>query len=446
MSQDLHSFINDLTWGSLPPEVQRMAERCLLDLIGTAAAGRRTDLANIICGHAARMFGSSEPAFSCRILFDGRRASLGGAALAGGMTIDSFDSHDGHVLTKGHAGVAILPVVLAIADRLDTPMSGAEFLTSLVIGYEVAIRAGIAQHRMCCDYHTSGAWNALGVTAVAARALKLDRARFAEAMGIAEYHGPRSQMMRCIDFPTMVKDGSGWGAMTGISAAYLAADGFTGAPALVWEDNAVADLWSDLGQRWRILEQYFKPYPVCRWAQPAVEAGLSLIRQHHPDPSDIERIEVETFEAAVRLDQARPATTEQAQYSLPFPLAAVTVHGTLRPEAVTAGGLNDKAVQEMSSLVQLRTDAAIEARFPSERLARVTYVLRDGTRLTSDAMPARGDAERPLTDEEVILKFRELGEALGAPDRAQAIELEVGQLAIRTDVSMLLDLILDSVN
>ena len=51
------------------------------------------------------------------------------------------------------------------------------------------------------------------------------------ALGIAEFHAPRSQMMRCIDYPTMLKDGSGWGAMAGVSAAYLAADGFTGAPA-----------------------------------------------------------------------------------------------------------------------------------------------------------------------------------------------------------------------
>ena len=61
--------------------------------------------------------------------------------------------------------------------------------------------------------------------------MPLDDERLRHAFGIAEYHGPRSQMMRCIDFPTMVKDGSDWGAAVGVSAAYLARDGFTGAPA-----------------------------------------------------------------------------------------------------------------------------------------------------------------------------------------------------------------------
>src|SRR5699024_11605794 len=112
----------------------------------------------------------------------------------------------------------------------------------------------------------------LGVAAVAGRHLGLDAARLAHAFGTAEFHGPRSQMMRCIDHPTMVKDGSAWGALAGMSAAFLARDGFTGAPAATVSDPDVADIWADLGRRWYLLEQYFKPCPVCRWAQPAVEA------------------------------------------------------------------------------------------------------------------------------------------------------------------------------
>src|SRR3546814_7985834 len=84
------------------------------------------------------------------------------------------------------------------------------------MGYEVATRAGIVLHGSVSDYHTSGAWNALGVAAVASRLLGLDRERTRHAIGIAEYHGPRSQMMRCIDHPTMLKDGSGWGAFAGV--------------------------------------------------------------------------------------------------------------------------------------------------------------------------------------------------------------------------------------
>jgi 2-methylcitrate dehydratase PrpD len=438
----LHSFLVQTRYDGLPPEVRRMAERCLIDLAGTAAAGLATPLSHMIRNHAVRAFGAGEGAPRARLLFDGRVASPLGAAMAGGMTIDSFDAHDGHVLTKGHAGVAILPALLALADAAETPVSGPEFLTALVIGYEVAIRAGIAQHATCPDYHTSGAWNALGVVAVAARLWGLDPERTRHALGIAEYHGPRSQMMRCIDFPTMVKDGSGWGAMCGLSAAYLAADGFTGAPALVVESEPVKPLWADLGQRWRILELYFKPYPVCRWAQPAVEAALVLQRGHKIDPAAIEMIDVETFHEAVRLDQHRPASTEEAQYSLPFPVAAAIVRGRLAPTDVSGEALADPAILAMSDRIRLQEAPDLNARFPAERFARVRFHLKGGKTVASDTTPARGDAERPLADDEILAKFHELADQpLGIP-AARKLEERIAALARQADARPLDDALL----
>ena len=242
--------------------MQRTATRCLLDLAGTGAAGGATALSRIARDHAVAQFGPGAGTRGARLLFDGRVASAAGAALAGGMTIDSVDAHDGHPLTKGHAGAAVLPGLLALVDGGGLALDGRELLTALVVGYEVALRAGIALHATASDYHTSGAWNALGVAAVANRLWGCDERHLREALGIAEYHGPRSQMMRCIDHPTMLKDGSGWGAMTGVSAAELARAGFTGAPA---RHRRGATRWPRSGPtsagRWRILELYFKPYP-----------------------------------------------------------------------------------------------------------------------------------------------------------------------------------------
>jgi 2-methylcitrate dehydratase PrpD len=86
-------------------------------------------------------------------------------------------------------------------------VTGKEFLLCLTLGYELACRTALAQHASVPDYHTSGAWVAVAVAGMAARLMRLDPAQTAHAMGIAEYHGPRSQMMRCIDHPTMLKDG-----------------------------------------------------------------------------------------------------------------------------------------------------------------------------------------------------------------------------------------------
>ncbi len=403
------------------------ARRCVLDLLGVAAGGTQTQLSRIIRQHAVRHLSAREQ--EARLLFDGRRASMAGAALAGGMTIDSLDAHDGHVLTKGHAGVAVLPTVLAFADAL-RHMDGQEFLTQIVFGYEIATRAGIALHATACDYHTSGAWNTIACAALGARNLQLDPQQTLEAMGIAEYHGPRSQMMRCIDHPTMVKDGSGWGAMTGISAALLAQDGFTGAPALTVQSDAVAPTWADLGQRWRILDQYFKAYPVCRWAQPAVEAAMSLAREHRFRPDDISGIEVWTFHEACRLATRAPETTEQAQYSLPFSVAAALRHGKLGAAEVAHTGLADPLTLKLSSTMQLHEHGAYNDLFPAERWAHVRVSLSDGRQLDSVPSIARGNPENPLSAEDIDLKFFGFSDAVLGPVRARQIAGLVGQLGI----------------
>ena len=102
----------------------------------------------------------------------------------------------------------------------------------------------------------------------------------------------------------MVKDGSGWGAHVGVTAALLARDGFTGAPALTVERDDASCLWRDLGMRWRIREQYFKAYPVCRWAQPAVEAALALQRTHGFAADDVTEVTIESFREAIALGSA----------------------------------------------------------------------------------------------------------------------------------------------
>jgi 2-methylcitrate dehydratase PrpD len=426
------AFIHALRFEDLPPDVVAQAKRCLLDLIGVAVSGRQTALSRIVHDFAASQMGGA----GARLIFDGRRASVTGAAYAGASTIDSFDAHDGHRLTKGHAGVALLPALLAFSDQRKMT-DGREFIASLVMGYEIAARAGMALHATARDYHTSGAWNALGCAAIGARILRLDAERTRHALGTAEYHGPRSQMMRCIDHPTMVKDGSGFGALAGVSAACLAADGFTGAPALLIEGEAEAPFWRDIGTSWELTRHYLKPYPVCRWAQPAMDAAEALIKQHEIDRASIADIEIHTFDAAVRLGARPPRTTEEAQYAIGFPVAAIAARGVLGAAELSDAGLADVAISAMLARTRVIEDTAFSARFPAERLARVAITLRDGERLTSRPTGARGDPEAPLADDEVSAKFRRLADALPT-GRSAAIAASV--VALEKDAAALPEL------
>jgi 2-methylcitrate dehydratase PrpD len=113
---DWVDFVHGLRLADIPEPVRRRALACLLDLAGVAASGRQTSVSRIVHDFAAaHQLGGRHGA---RMIFDGRRVSLPGAAMAGAATIDSYDAHDGHRLTKGHAGVVVLPALLALEDEM----------------------------------------------------------------------------------------------------------------------------------------------------------------------------------------------------------------------------------------------------------------------------------------------------------------------------------------
>ena len=393
-------FIHDTTFDSLPSAAIHEAVRCFIDTLGVAVGGSQTKLSQIIHAHAARQFGGDDST----LWQDGRKVSAVGAALANGMTIDALDAHDGNKLTKGHVGCGVLPGLIAVMEA-EGINDARELLTSIVIGYEIGTRAGISLHSSACDYHTSGAWIALATAALTSRQLGLTKTQTREAIGIAEYHGPRSQMMRCIDAPTMVKDGSGWGAMAGVSAGYLAQDGFTGAPAITMEDPALNRFWSDLGQNWYIEQQYIKLYPVCRWAQPAAEGAIALVQEHGITTDQIVKIKVESFHEAKRLNVI-PTNTEQAQYSLPFSVAVALIYGTISVAHITNNGLTDKDVLNLSKLVEISETDEFNSAFPAQRFARVHLVLKSGKILSSEKTEAQGDPENKVSDTLIWDKFR----------------------------------------
>ena len=441
MAMNAVEFIHGIEPDAIPADVIKHAKRFLLDLIGVAAAGSRLEASRIMRDTALQLFAA--PQAGSRLLFDGRPASIAGAALANATTIDSFDAHDGHPLTKGHAGCGVLSGLLAFSEagmsESGRPRTGAEMLADLIVGYEIAIRSGIALHGTVSDYHTSGAWVALGTAAVGARIMGLDHGQTRHALGIAEYNGPRSQMMRCIDHPTMVKDGSGWGAMVGATAAVLAGKGFTGAPAITIEHEDASAWWGDLGTRWRLSEQYIKAYPVCRWAQPAMEAAAALRRDHAFELDAIDSVTIRTFHEASKLAVASPVTTEEAQYSLPFPVAALLVRGQVGPAEIDGAALRDTELLRLSNIIALVDAPEYSSRFPAERWADATIVLKNGERLVSKPAVARGSAENPLSDQEVSAKFHMLMRASGQQVRAAAIEDMVMSIDTLTTTADLID-------
>ena len=276
---DVGAFTFDLTPSEIPDDVLRMARLLLLDTMGICIAATPMEAGVLARDTSYRLYNAADSQDRSSMMFDGRQASIAGVAFAAATQIDNLDGHDGYNPTKGHIGVAVVPSLVALGEHMPD-LSGIDALAALVVGYEVGGRAGIALHATVSDYHTSGAWNGLGVVALAARLRGLSRAHYRHALGIAEYHGPRSQMMREIANPTMLHDGSGMGALVGLSAVVMAEMGFTGAPALTVDSDEVADHWADLGTFWQTTHQYIKPYPICRWAHAAIDGAREICAAH----------------------------------------------------------------------------------------------------------------------------------------------------------------------
>ncbi len=404
----------------VPEEALKYTATLLIDTLGIAAGAAALDVACIARDFAVEFHGAGGPQNAAPILFDGRQASIPGAAWAAATQIDNLDGHDGYNPTKGHIGVAVVPALFAMAQR-HPELTGREALTALAMSYEVSARAGLALHATVSDYHTSGAWNALGVAALACRLEGNDPETLRQAFGIAEYHGPRSQMMREIDNPTMLHDGSGMGALVGCSATLLAQRGFLGAPAITVEAAEAAPYWQDLGQTWTVALNYIKPYPICRWAHAALDALRHLTVSEGLAADQIDHIHIRTFAEAARLYSGMPDTTSQAQYSMHFALATLMLNGRIGPEHLTGAGLQDRAVADLIERISVSEDARHSDRFPEGRWSDIAVTLKDGRVLRSGDVHARGGPEVPMDDAEVQQKLHHMAGGTLSRKRIEAM-------------------------
>jgi 2-methylcitrate dehydratase PrpD len=429
----LIDFIGGLAVGDVPPTVRRRLALLLGDMAAVCVAGRRAPASHIAADHADAL-GRGDDA--CALL-DGRRLGAAAAAWANGVLANVLDFDDGHRLTKGHPGAVVIPAALAAAQLADA--SAEDLVLAILVGYEVAIRAGIALHARDDAYHASGAWGALGAAAATARLLGLDGARTLAALGLAEYHAPIAPIMRTCAEPAMTKDACAWGAFVGVSSAQLAARGFTSA-----RSEFVDAAGDSLGSRWRIEELYVKAYPCCRWSQGAIAAVLAARNQHSAaalPATEVERVNVRTFAAADGLAKVVPANTEEAQYNLVWPVASALVHGGFGVADVL-GPFDQPDVTAVAERVEVIVDAELTAAFPARRLTAVEILMCDGRRLAAGPLEAPGepddrgweaivaDKRAELIDDERDLSLPPAGARLRELDAAQLLGLLCGEDAV----------------
>ena len=418
-------FIAETSWDDLPETVRRQARMCLVDNMGAAISGTVTRLSNLTADYAAQCW----PGDEATILLHGKRATRVGAAFANAWSANGLDIDDGIRYAYGHAGAQLLPAALAMAEALD--LGGDHLLSALVVGYEVAHRVGRCWHDDREVYQACGSWGSVGCAAVAAHLMRLTAPQAAHALGIAEYFAPNLPMMLDVDHPAMVKHGTGWAAMTGLIAAGLAETGFTGIPGILGREKYQP--WAeDIGRHFIMLEGITwkkQGYACCGWAQPAAEGAWQLAQMHHIPVGEIAHIRVEAPAGAVRLGTRLPATTEEAQFNVAWPVAAMLVDGEVGPRQTLEARLDDPTLRalahkvevvrsdEMEELCRLRAIGDQRGRFASV----VTITMQDGRAYRSGTI---GEPPFPSPDwdrQRMERKFRWLAGFVLDPPRIDSL-------------------------
>lgn len=431
-------FVAGMTWEQVPEPVRHQARRAVVDTIGCLLGGHNTPLTEAVQRALADQGAIGGP---CHVPGTSLLATPPVAALLGAFAANALDFDDtfeaGGANPISHPGSTTVPAALAVAEHLEA--SGAEFLTAVAVGYEIAIRVGLAvqptQERRNQVWGL-GVHQVFGAASAAARLLHLDENRVPQALGCAGVHTSLPSAWTAAGW---VKDAVAWPAMTGVLSAYLVRAGYVG-PSRIFDGrrsyyaSAGSDTYrperlaGDLGAVWYFLDLSFKPYPACRWLHPALDALDRLMAEHRFDAGQVEAVRIAgMWELERMFARYAPKDLVDAQFSLPFVCALVLLRRPVGPGWFSDETLSDPEVLELARKVTITTDPEVEAdrRAAPDRLRTTVEVrLRSGRCLTAIATEARGNPRHPLSDGELESKFRLLATPVLGTERAeQALRL-----------------------
>jgi len=297
IAQNLAEFVYDLSFEDIPWQVVEKAKTCLLHNIGVSLAG--LELAKIPIDTVKAISSGPGP---CTVLVDGIKLGIVEAAYVNAALIHGRTQDDVHNGARTHVGATITPAVLAVAEREN--LSGKEFLTALIAGYEVAIAVGepCAVKSTSRGFRATSLYGTIGAAAGAAKAFGLDQKATENAISLSTAQaGGTNQCWIAGSMEWLFEVGNA--ASGGIIAGLLAQMGGVGAPdafegdagffkAFVGEKCDQVLVCSKLKRKWGILEVDFKPYPVCGLNQTMVHLALSMIKIHSIQAENIKEVKV----------------------------------------------------------------------------------------------------------------------------------------------------------
>jgi 2-methylcitrate dehydratase PrpD len=404
----LARYVANAKPGDIPQDVGHQVLRTFLNYVGCALGGCRHESVETAVRALAPHSG---PAVATAI---GRaeRYDMLLASLVNGMSSSVYSFDDTHEQAVVHPGGPVASAMLAFAET--RPVDGASFLTAYTLGCEVVCRVSmavsVAPARGAIGWVQTGIASGIGAAVGVGKLMGLDGERLAWAIGIAacQAGGLRAAAhSMCFSFM------AGEAAQAGLRAAVMAEQGFTSAADALGARNGYAELYaiepnlpalsSELGQRFEIARNTFKPYPCGVVVHPIIDCCLELGKRHAFDVKAIERIEIRVNPVTLKLaDLRHPANPFQAQTSSQHWAAATLVDRAAGTSQSRPEKLQHPDIVALRDRIELVTDVTI-----ARDGAEVGLALSSGRTLSERVEHCRGSAARPMTDAELMQKFRD---------------------------------------
>lgn len=422
LTKTIASHLARTGYEALNDDAIRSSKEHLLYTLGTILAGSSAPGATEVL-MAARKFGGGQES---TVLVYGERLSAPSAALVNASMGHSreLDINDDRIAYK--SSVAAIPAALAVAEKIGG-VSGQDFLTAICVGIDFGIRLGLATNPKPAHAQAI-ALGPLAAAAACAKILRLNESGLWDALGIA--YCRVSFTGNSTASPSLTKRlGIGFAAQSGVLASLLASAGFPAAGEILQgragfyqtfygqegDYNVILD---GLGSRFEIVSVGPKPFPSCRYTHPAVTGVLALLREHSITADDIREIRVHIGERDMhsvggwteeeKKKKYRPEGIVDAQFSIPYTVAATLVNGRLSLEEFTDAELRNERILGFASRVKPLLDRALDD-WPANVKPQIIEIETSGRCVFTKRVDyPKGNPKNPVTSDELVESFRDM--------------------------------------
>ncbi len=435
-----------------PAPVIERAKHLLLDGVACALVGSQLPWSRT-AALAVLEFEGDGPA---PLIGWGRTTSLPAAALLNGTFIQGFELDDFHPFAPLHGNSLLVPALLS-ASLLEPALDGARFLAAAVAGFEVGPRVGLALHgaeMLSRGWHSGPVFGTVAAAAAVANMLGLDGAEVEDALGMG---ATQSCGLMAAQFGAMSKRmHHGLASRNGLYAALLARGGYTGINQVFEQpyggylstfgeghDPDHTQIAAELGQRWETQQIAVKPYAVMGGLHAAIDAVFDIAATRPLTPADIEQIEVQLGHAVYHhgwWPPERPLTATGAQMNVAYSVAVAVIDGAALVRQYSPARIDSDDVWDLMAKVTAVHNPDFDGEATGRGQTRLRVTFKDGTTADSYQFAAKS-LLTPLTNAEVVAKYRTLVDGVVDPDRAARLEEVILHLDEAPDVAELRDLL-----